>query len=105
MRVFWQNAIVPMQGGTPDRAVIAEALPQAERALEVVEGLAGGGCAEGFLCGGAFSLADCHLVPMLEYFAMTEEGRAALARRPRLAAWWDVVKDRPSVAKTRPKLG
>lgn len=105
MKVFWQNAIVPMQGGTPDRAVIAEALPQAERALEAVEKLAGEGCTEGFLCGGAFSLADCHLVPMLEYFSTTEEGRTALSRRPRLSAWWERVKQRPSVAKTRPTLG
>ena len=105
MKVFWQNAIVPRQGGAPDRAVIAEALPQAERALEVVEGLAGDGCAEGFLCGAAFGLADCHLAPMLDYFAMTGEGRAALARRPRISAWWDHAAQRPSVAKTRPTLG
>jgi glutathione S-transferase len=105
MKVFWQNAIVPMQGGAPDRAVIAEALPQAERALEVVERLAGGGCAEGFLCGDAFSLADCHLAPMLDYFAMTEDGRKALARRPHLSDWWERTQGRPSVAKTRPKLG
>ena len=103
-KVFWQAAIVPMQGGTPDQAVLAEGLPQAEQALTVVEGL----MAEGndALCGGgAVSLADLHLAPVLEYFAMTEPGRAALARRPRLGAWWGRMEQRPSMVKTRPALG
>lgn len=102
MRVFLQSVVVPMQGGTPDRAAIAEALPQAERALAVVESLMDGG---DFLCGEAISLADCHLVPILDYFARTKDGRAVLARRPRLSAWWARMEQRHSVVKTRPSLG
>jgi glutathione S-transferase len=102
MRVFLQSVVVPMQGGTPDRAAVAEALPQAERALAVVESLMDGG---DFLCGDTISLADCHLVPVLDYFARTDDGRAALARRPRLSAWWERIEQRTSVAGTRPSLG
>ncbi len=51
------------------------------------------------------SLADLHLVPILDYFARTEDGRAALARHPRLSAWWTRIEQRPSVARTRPSLG
>ena len=91
-----------MRGGTPDRAAVAEALPQAERALAVVESLMDGG---DFLCGEAISLADCHLVPILDYFARTEDGGAVLARRPRLSAWWTRMERRPSVTGTRPSLG
>jgi glutathione S-transferase len=105
LRVFWQSAIVPMQGGTPDRAIIAEALPKAEQALKALEDLSDGCDRDGFLCGGAFSLADCHLVPMLDYFAMTEDGRAVLSRYSRLSTWWERIQSRSSVAQTRPQLG
>ena len=70
--------------------------------MAAVEGLMDGG---EFLIGGALSLADLHLVPILDYFARTEDGRAALARHPRLSAWWERMQRRPSVAKTRPNLG
>lgn len=101
-KVFWQAAIVPMQGGTPDQAVLTEGVPEAEKALAVVEGLMEG---DTFLCGSAISLADLHLIPVLDYIAMTEPGRAALGRRPRLSAWWSRIGQRPSAAKTRPNLG
>jgi glutathione S-transferase len=103
-KVFWQAAIVPMQGGTPDQAVLAEGVAMADRVLDVLEGLA----AEGgeFLCGGGqVSLADLFLVPVVEYFAMTEPGRAALAAHPRIGGWWQRMAQRPSVVKTRPQLG
>jgi glutathione S-transferase len=75
---------------------------RAERALAAVEGLME---ADEFLTGGALSLADLHLVPILDYFARTEDGRAALDRHPRLSSWWERIEQRPSVARTRPSLG
>jgi len=59
---------------------------------------------EEFLIGGALGLADLHLVPILDYFARTEDGRAALAHRPRPSAWWRRIERRPSVARTRSDL-
>jgi glutathione S-transferase len=61
--------------------------------------------ADEFLIGGTLSLADLHLAPILDYFARTEDGRAALDRHPRLSMWWERIEKRPSVAKTRPNLG
>ncbi len=98
-KVFWQCAVVPMQGGTPDRAALEEGLAMSGR---VLEGLAEEG---EFLCGGQVSLADLFLVPVAEYFAMTEPGRAALGRRVRLSGWAQRIGQRPSVVKTRPSLG
>ena len=60
---------------------------------------------EEFLTGGAVSLADLHLVPVLDYFARTEDGRATLGHHPRLSAWWSRMEQRPSVTRTRPSLG
>jgi glutathione S-transferase len=100
--VFVQRVVAPMRGGTPDQGAIDAALPQAGRVLAAVEGLMDGG---EFLIGGALSLADLHLVPILDYFARTEDGRAALARHPRLSAWWERIERRPTVVGTRPSLG
>jgi glutathione S-transferase len=100
--VFVQRVIVPMRGGTPDQAAIDAALPQAKRVLAAIEGLMDG---EEFLIGEALSLADLHLVPILDYFARTADGRTALERHPRLSAWWGHIEQRPSVTRTRPKFG
>lgn len=101
-KVFWQAAIVPMQGGTPDAAVLAEGLAMAGKVLDVLEGLAEG---DGFLCGPEISLADLFLVPVLEYFAMTEPGRAALGSHRAIGGWAGRIGSHPSVVATRPKLG
>jgi glutathione S-transferase len=89
-------------GGAPDQGAIDEAMPRCERVLAAIEGLMDGG---EFLIGGALSLADLRLAPILDYFARTEDGRAALARHPRLSAWWQRIGQRPGVARTRPGLG
>jgi glutathione S-transferase len=100
-KLAWQELIVPMQGGTPDAAIAAEGLAGAKKSLDVLEGLAG----SDLLCGGAVSLADLHLLPVVEYLRMTKEGGAAFATKPKLSAWWEKMNARPSVVKTRPKLG
>lgn len=48
--------------------------------------------------------ADLHLAAMTAYFTMAPEGRAELARHPRLAAWWQAMLQRPSLAATAPGL-
>lgn len=100
-KVFWQEVIVPVQGGTADAALHAEGMQAATRALDVVEGLMGGD----LLCGSQLTLADLHLLPPVEYFRMSRAGAEAFAARPKLVAWWDRMNARPAVVKTRPKLG
>jgi glutathione S-transferase len=100
--IFVQRVVVPMRGGAPDQAAIDVALPQAERVLAAIEGLMDG---EEFLLGGALSLADLHLVPILDYFARTADGRKAIEPHLRLSAWWSRIEQRPSVTRTRPNFG
>jgi glutathione S-transferase len=100
-KVFWQEVIVPMQGGTADAAILADGMKTTEKTLDVIQGLMGGD----LLCGSAVTLADFHLLPVVEFLRMTKGGAAAFAARPKLAAWWDRMNARPAVVKTRPKLG
>ncbi len=94
--------IQPMMGGTTDEKVIAEAMPMVEKSIAALDSLAEGG---GFLVGGALSLADLHLAPVIDYFAGTPEGKKVLPGAKRLSAWWDQMSKRPSVQKTKPQLG
>ena len=106
MRLLWR-AMYGAAAEAADSGPLAEAAaeedrPAVEHALDLVEGLVGPG---GHLAGGAFGLADCHLIPVFDLLAPTDEGRAVLDRRPRLAAWWRGAVARPSVAATRPRFG
>lgn len=101
-KAFWQAAIVPMQGGTPDQAVMAEGFAKADAAFAAIEALCAGGP---FLCGAAISLADLHLLPVVDYFASIPAGRAVLDKHPKLAAWAGGMAGRASVVNTKPKLG
>src|SRR5688572_7204323 len=47
------------------------------------------------LAGSAFTLADIHWMPYVEYLERVAEGEA-IARRPHLAAWWKRVSERPT---------
>jgi glutathione S-transferase len=104
MRLLWRAmyGAAEADGGSPLAEAAAEDRPAAEHALDLVESLIG---TDGRLAGGAFGLADCHLIPVLDLLAPTDEGRVALDRRPRLAAWWRGAGTRPSVAATRPRFG
>ncbi|MFO1056870.1 MAG: glutathione S-transferase family protein [Dongiaceae bacterium] len=102
-KVVWQRAVVPLLGGTPDEAIVAEAAPMVGKSIAALEAAAD---SQGpFLCGPELSLADLHLVPVMAYFSGTPEGQKALAGAPRLARWWQAIAGRPSVKKTEPKLG
>ncbi len=100
-KVFWQEVVVPMQGGTPDAAVVAAGTEASEKVLDVIHRL----MESGMMCGEVVSLADLHVLPPLEYYRMTKAGAGAFAARPKLAAWWERMNARPAVVKTRPKLG
>ena len=101
-KLVWQRMVTPMMGGTPDDAVVAEALPHVARALAELARLMGPGP---FLAGPALSLADLSLAPIFAYFSATPEGPGLLAAQPALAAWWQQMQARPSMAATEPKFG
>ncbi len=101
-QILIPRVVVPMMGGETDEAAVKAALPQAEKCVSALENLIGG---NKFAAGSALSLADLHLVPVYDYLSQTPEGETLLADAPGLRGWWDGVKDRESVTKTRPKLG
>jgi glutathione S-transferase len=58
-----------------------------------------------YLAGSAFSLADIHWMPYLEYLSQIGEGDA-IRRRKHLDAWWSRISGRPAwqrVARTGPQ--
>ena len=101
-QIFMQRAVMPMIGNAPDEAAIAAALPKAETALGALEQLIDG---NRYLAGDRLSLADLLLIPIYDYVRQTPEGEKLLQATPNLRRWWDEVRTRPSVEKTRPALG
>ncbi|HZS84356.1 MAG TPA: glutathione S-transferase family protein [Stellaceae bacterium] len=99
--IFVERVRAPANGRTPDEARIAAALPLARTCLAALPDIMG---EAPFLAGAAVSLADLHAAPIFVYLAMAPEGRELLAREAPLAAWWERVKARPSLAETRSPL-
>ena len=76
----------PHFGEDSSREQIDMGLEASRKVLSFLGGVAGEGLV---LSGRDFTLADCHLAPMIDYFVRAEEGKAALSRHPALQAWWD----------------
>jgi glutathione S-transferase len=96
--LYVQRVSVARRGGTPDEACIAAALPECERCLAAVAAMQG---ESNFLVDNSPTLADLHAAPMLAYARLAPEGAAMLARHANLAAWWQRIEARPSMAATR----
>lgn len=77
-----------------DAAALQRALFDSERALQALESLA----APPWLLGEALTLADCHLAPVIGYLSKEPQGRALLAKAPKLQAWWQRCVLRPGWA-------
>lgn len=100
--IFVERVRAPAQGRSPDEAKIAAALPRAETCLRAIGALADpDGPA---LTGGEVNLADLHAAPMFAYFCMAKEGAELVSSQPRLARWWQSMRNRPSMAATRSPL-
>ena len=100
-QVFVHDVVRPHRGTAGDAAELEKGLQDAARALDALEALA---APETWLTGPDLTLADLHLGAMVAYFAQSARGTELLAARPRLAAWWQRFKVRPSVAVTDPGL-
>ncbi len=100
--VFIQRAVMPMIGGETDEAAISAALPEAAKAMGVLNEMLG---ERNYLVGDGVTIADLHLVPIYDYFRQTPEGEGVLAETPALRRWWDTMSQRASVNATTPQLG
>lgn len=83
-----------MSSATPDQSVIDEGVIGAAKALDVLEKSLP---TKGYLVSD-FSLADICYAPYLQYLEDMKLG-AVITDRPRVAAWWDRIKARPSWQK------
>jgi len=96
--VYVERVGQPQRGRTPDEAVIAAALRDAQRCLEAVLALRSG---TPWLLGSEPTLADLHAYPMLRVLSLAPEGAALLQRHPSLQRWLKLMQQRPSVQRTR----
>lgn len=101
-RIFMQRAVMPMMDQPSDEEMIRSALPDAATALAVLERFASGHI---HLASESLSRADLFLIPIYDYFGQIPEGQRMLGEMPTLQRWWENVRTRPSVVKTRPRLG
>ena len=101
-KLVWQRIVTPMTGGTPDEAVVKEALPTIRICLAEFERILGD---SQWFGGASISLGDLHLAPILAYMVNTPESADLLKPHPRLAKWWERMSARDSMAKTQPKFG
>jgi glutathione S-transferase len=76
----------PFFGEPSSRAEIDTGLAATRKILSFLDGVAGEGLV---LSGREFTLADCHLAPMMDCFVRAEEGKAALSSHLALQRWWD----------------
>ena len=76
----------PSLGEPSSREEVELGLEASGKVLSFLDRVAGEG---EVLSGRDFTLADCHLAPMMDYFVRAEEGKAALSARPALQSWWD----------------
>lgn len=102
MNRFTKERLVrPKWGFDPDIAFIEGARDQLLTQMTVIdEALTQGD----FLVGDDLTLADCFLLPHLLFFGITEEGRALVEDRPRVAAWLDRMAARPALAQSPMKM-
>jgi len=91
--LMWDIYVHEHLHGTPASADVQE---KAANILRVLDEF----MSAPYLTGEAFSLADCWLVPTIDYLKFCERGRALLAAHPRITAWWSRMETRPSVAAT-----
>ena len=98
-QAFGQGVYRPLFEGGADPDAAAAGMTEAPRVLDALEEIA----AEGqVLTGAGLTQADCHLAPMMEYFAMVPGAAGLIAARPALARWCAAVAAHPAVAATRP---
>jgi glutathione S-transferase len=97
--ILHNRMLLPRQGGIPDEAAIAAALPRARLCLAEIDRLMAD---HPYLTGAHLSLADLMVLPLLYYFGNVAEGRPLLAEHAKLADWVRRMTRRQSFLVTKP---
>lgn len=96
--IYVESCDAPAEGRAPDEAKIAAAIPRVATCFAALEALMD---VEGpFLLGAQLTLGDLHLAPVISLGLRAPEGAALLGRHAKLARWWGVMRERPSLAAT-----
>ncbi|MEO9517205.1 MAG: glutathione S-transferase domain-containing protein [Paracoccaceae bacterium] len=99
--VFAHRVFRPAIGEPSDEAQISAGITASLPVLDALNALAGEGHV---LTGRDFTLADCHLAPMIAYYVQAPEGADALTKYPALADWWAKAVRRKCIVTTDPGL-
>jgi glutathione S-transferase len=94
-----ERLIYPALAIAPDEKVVAVALPRIAVALDVMERELAHG--QDHLITDLPTLADFFMLPTMTTLALTGEGQAMLASKPRIAAWRARMEALPSVVEVR----
>ena len=100
--VFAHRVFRPLEGLRANEYIIKDRLDKAKQVLFVLEGFTG---RKNILDGQNNTLADSHLLPMIDYFQQSDEGRVLLADFPHLSKWWSSVSCLKMATATRLILG
>ncbi|MGB3554201.1 MAG: glutathione S-transferase family protein [Jannaschia sp.] len=100
-QVFAHRVFRPAAGEESDENEVTVGIRASLPVLGALNALASEGLV---LDGQDFTLADCHLAPMVAYFIQAPEGAEALNEYSALADWWAGVAQRKSVHATDPGL-
>lgn len=99
--VFVARIAAPEEGIAPDEQLVAESLAKSRTCCRALDEILG---SNRCFAGDDITLADIHALPIMLYFAMTQEGRDTVSTHPRLLAWLDAMAARPSVQRTKGKF-
>jgi glutathione S-transferase len=88
--------------GSPDRSVIAKALPEIDMQLGLFDKAYGGA---DYLTSSSMTMADLFLAPLIFYLGQFPESKELLEKYKRVKNGQAVMRERPSFAATLPKLG
>lgn len=99
--VFVARIVAPEEGIAPDEQLVAESLAKSRTCCRALDEILG---SNRYFAGEDITLADVHALPIMLYFAMTQEGRDTLSAHPHLLAWLDTMAARASVQRTKGKF-
>ncbi len=100
-QIFAHAVFRPLENEAPDPQEIANGLTAAGPVLTVLSDFVQEGL---ILDSQTLTLADCHLIPIIDYFTRAPQGQSALAGYPPLARYWAHMCQHPLVQTTDPQL-
>lgn len=93
--IIFQYLVAPLQGNSPDQAVINTNLEKLGKVLDIYEAKLS---RSKYLAGDFYSLADLHHLPYT-YYLMKTPAASVINERPHVKAWWEDISSRPAFKK------